>query len=208
MTRDEIKARHASWAVEYAAGDSLRMIAGRAGVSYATVLFALRVLGVKMRPRSTPSPTTERAHAERTTRIIELRRAGTPLRDVAAMVGVCLTFASKVVRSAGLASPSGRSPQRHSRLDEMMRDYAAGDSLKTIGDRYGISFSHVSRLLRREGVAMRAGRPRAIDREAVIAAYASGRKLADVARAFGISTNSVSRLASAAGVHHQARRKR
>jgi len=209
MTRGEIKARHAAWAVEYAAGDSLKMIAARAQVTHAAVLFALRALGVKMRPRFAKSPTTKRAHAERTARIVELRRAGTPLRDVAAKVGVCLRLASEVVRNAGLANPPGRPPQRHPRLDEMARDYAAGDSLKTIGARYDIDFSHVSRLLRREGVAMRLrGKPRVIDREAVLAAYASGRKLADVAQAFGIRTSHVSHLASAAGVHHPARRKR
>ena len=203
MTRDEIKARHAVWAAEYAAGDSTNIIAKRYGVATVTVLFALRGLGVTMR-KGGCSPTVTKARAAKFASIVQLRVDG-----AARAVGVSASTVRKFARVAGLKRrSSGRPSRRHPRLDDMVRDYAAGDSLKTLAARYAVDSSHISRLLRNAGVTMRSrGKPRAIDHEAVIAAYASGRKTADVAREFGISVSAVSHIASAAGVRHYPRPK-
>ena len=208
MTRDEIKARHAVWAAEYAAGDSTNIIAKRYGVATVTVLFALRGLGVTMR-KGGCSPTVTKARAAKFASIVQLRVDGASTVEAARAVGVSASTVRKFARVAGLKRrSSGRPSRRHPRLDDMGRDYAAGDSLKTLAARYAVDFSHISRLLRNAGVTMRSrGKPRAIDHEAVIAAYASGRKTADVAREFGISVSAVSHIASAAGVRHYPRPK-
>lgn len=204
MTRDEIKARHAAWSAEYASGDSMRIIAKRHNVTHIAVCFALRRLGVTAR-KGNVAPVTLRAIEERNSRIVNACANGVATADVARDLGVSAGYARQIARKGGVSAP--RRTTRYDRMDEMIRDYNAGASLKSVAARYGVDFCDLSRRLRREGVTMRPrGRPRTFDRAAVLAAYTAGRPRADIAREFGIGVSTVSHLAAEAGVQRNARR--
>lgn len=87
-------------------------------------------------------------------------------------------------------------------------DYAAGDSLRTVGTRYGYHFKTVQKWLKADGIPLR-GRLEAARaatawapevREAAVADYADGDTREQIGARYGVSPSTVHKWAKDAGI--------
>ncbi len=180
----------------YERGTTLREVGRRFRLSHGRLRELFTEAGLETRPTSREYPVAE---------MYGLYEQGVPLKDIGRRFEVSETSLSRLFRASGL---SLRAPGRHKKREypvaEMYALYEQGTLLREIGERYGVSDTHVSRLFRSAGLKTKTadsrGRRRGYPVAEMYALYEQGASLKQVAERFRLSNSLVGELFKAAGL--------
>lgn len=138
---------------EYEAGDFLKTVAERHGVSVQTVRQLLDTVGTQLRPSSRADRSPKDLDAEQLRREYE---AGDSLRTIAQRHGASVRTVRQLLDTVDAQiRPQGRYARKTPDIDAMRREYEAGDSLTTIAQRHGATRRTVRARLVEAGAQIR-----------------------------------------------------
>jgi DNA-directed RNA polymerase specialized sigma subunit len=188
----------------YEQGATLREVGERFGISGCRVSELFNEADLQIRPPGR-APRREYPVGE----MYALYQQGASLGEVGERFGVAVGRVPRLFKEAGLpVRPRGTYRRREYPVGEMYALYQQGASLGEVGERFGISLSHLSYLFRAAGLRVRP-RGRSQEREYPVgemyALYQRGVSLKEVGERFRVSESHLARLFGAAGLRTRPR---
>lgn len=141
-------------AARYRAGETLRQIGARYGVTYRPVSASLARSGITLRA---PADYGWKPTPENTAEVERLWREGSGVQKIARTVGTRNNTISRVLSDRGIQARFGGQNRRFkgSQVETLAAEYRAGATLNELASRYGGSATVVRNALRRHGVQIR-----------------------------------------------------